>query len=116
MKVISRLKLAKILKLIFFLTEKFRLDAFLHFIKGTLCLNPLKRYSVDQALAHPFVTGEPFSGTWTPPDHILGIYSLLMKQVFLFPHIESEIQETQGLSLTAIIAQHCKQVRFERNL
>lgn len=37
------------------------------FLKGTLNLNPLERWTPQEALMHPFITGKPFTGTWAPP-------------------------------------------------
>jgi hypothetical protein len=41
--------------------------AFIDFLKGLLQLNPLERWSPQQARSHPFVTGEKFTGPFTPP-------------------------------------------------
>jgi serine/threonine protein kinase len=40
--------------------EKERRDAFLHFVKGLLCVDPRQRWSARDAMQHPFITGEPF--------------------------------------------------------
>lgn len=37
-----------------------------HFLKGALNLNPLERWTPQQALMHPFITGQPFSTDWYP--------------------------------------------------
>ncbi|KAJ3227237.1 dual specificity protein kinase yak1 [Clydaea vesicula] len=39
---------------------------FLDFLKGLLNLNPLERWSPQQAKLHPFVSGEPFTGPFKP--------------------------------------------------
>ncbi|KAJ3033951.1 dual specificity protein kinase yak1, partial [Rhizophlyctis rosea] len=41
--------------------------AFIDFLEGLLNLNPLERWSPQQAKAHPFVTGEKFTGRFVPP-------------------------------------------------
>lgn len=45
--------------------------AFSDFILGLLNLNPLERWSPHQAMMHPFVTGEPFYGSFQPPTTII---------------------------------------------
>ncbi|AOA61862.1 Serine-threonine protein kinase [Komagataella phaffii CBS 7435] len=42
-------------------------ECLVHFLMGVLNLNPLKRWSPQQASAHPFITGQPFNSNWTPP-------------------------------------------------
>lgn len=39
----------------------------LHFLSGILNLNPLERWTPQQASLHPFVTNQPFTGEWFPP-------------------------------------------------
>jgi len=41
--------------------------AFIDFLKGLLQLNPLERWSPQQARSHPFVTGEKYVGPFVPP-------------------------------------------------
>jgi dual specificity protein kinase YAK1 len=38
--------------------------AFVDFVEGLLCLDPLKRWTPQQAAKHPFITGEKFTGTF----------------------------------------------------
>ena len=47
--------------------EHERRSAMLHFIEGLLQLEPADRWTPLQAVRHPFITGEPFSGTFIPP-------------------------------------------------
>ena len=42
--------------------------AFTDFVAGLLNLNPLERWTPQQAKLHPFITGEPFTEPWQPPD------------------------------------------------
>ncbi|KAI3656201.1 hypothetical protein MP638_002650 [Amoeboaphelidium occidentale] len=42
-------------------------ECFLDFVSGLLKLNPLERWSPQQAKLHPFITGQPFVGPFTPP-------------------------------------------------
>ncbi|GBC09926.1 hypothetical protein RclHR1_09200011 [Rhizophagus clarus] len=44
--------------------------AFIDFVQGLLNLNPLERWSPQQAKLHPFITGEKFTGKFTPPMQI----------------------------------------------
>ncbi|SHO76717.1 Similar to S.cerevisiae protein YAK1 (Serine-threonine protein kinase) [Malassezia sympodialis ATCC 42132] len=41
--------------------------AFTDFVAGLLNLNPLERWTPQQAKQHPFITGEPFTQPWVPP-------------------------------------------------
>ncbi|TPX34815.1 hypothetical protein SmJEL517_g02534 [Synchytrium microbalum] len=45
--------------------------SFIDFLQGLLVLNPLERWSPQQAKMHPFITGEKFSGRFTPPMHAI---------------------------------------------
>ncbi len=36
--------------------------AFVDFVEGLLNLDPIKRWSPQQAAKHPFITGEKFTG------------------------------------------------------
>lgn len=45
---------------------------FLDFIRGLLCLNPIERWSPLQASQHPFITGKPFTGPFTPAPPVTG--------------------------------------------
>jgi dual specificity protein kinase YAK1 len=37
-------------------------ESFTDFVLGCLNLDPIKRWSPQQALLHPFITGEKFTG------------------------------------------------------
>jgi hypothetical protein len=39
---------------------------FIDFLQGVLNINPLQRWSPQQARQHPFITGEPFKGPHIP--------------------------------------------------
>ncbi|KXS15071.1 kinase-like protein [Gonapodya prolifera JEL478] len=41
-------------------------QSFVDFLRGLLNLNPLERWSPQQARSHPFVTGEKFTGPYVP--------------------------------------------------
>ncbi|SCU87616.1 LADA_0E05116g1_1 [Lachancea dasiensis] len=41
-----------------------------HFLKGLLDLNPLERWTPQQAAMHPFITQQPFTGEWYPPGSL----------------------------------------------
>lgn len=41
--------------------------AFADFVAGLLRLNPIERWSPQQARMHPFITGEPYLGPYEPP-------------------------------------------------
>ncbi|KAJ9115094.1 hypothetical protein QFC22_005422 [Naganishia vaughanmartiniae] len=41
--------------------------SFIDFVTGLLNMDPIKRWSPQQAKQHPFITGEKFEGHWEPP-------------------------------------------------
>eukprot|EP01103_Thecamoeba_quadrilineata_P007890 TRINITY_DN17711_c0_g1_i1.p1 TRINITY_DN17711_c0_g1~~TRINITY_DN17711_c0_g1_i1.p1 ORF type:complete len:731 (-),score=93.75 TRINITY_DN17711_c0_g1_i1:241-2433(-) len=44
--------------------EKQQRKAMIHFITGLLQMDPEQRWSAKQAILHPFITGDPFTGTF----------------------------------------------------
>lgn len=42
-------------------------ECLVHFLNGILDLNPMTRWTPEQALLHPFITDQPFTGEWFPP-------------------------------------------------
>lgn len=42
-------------------------ECLIHFLSGILNLNPLERWTPQQASLHPFVTNQPFTSEWYPP-------------------------------------------------
>ncbi|KAH9892524.1 kinase-like protein [Cubamyces lactineus] len=40
--------------------------AFIDFVQGLLNMNPIERWSPQQARQHPFITGEKWTGPWSP--------------------------------------------------
>lgn len=47
----------------------------LDFLRGVLELNPLKRWTPQQALQHPFITQKKFTGPFQPDGYIKPIAS-----------------------------------------
>ncbi|BFZ53908.1 dual specificity protein kinase yak1 [Savitreella phatthalungensis] len=47
--------------------EIYQRTAFIDFIRGLLNLNPLERWSPQQAKQHPFITGQRYQGPFVPP-------------------------------------------------
>eukprot|EP00232_Nephroselmis_pyriformis_P009544 CAMPEP_0182880550 /NCGR_PEP_ID=MMETSP0034_2-20130328/16631_1 /TAXON_ID=156128 /ORGANISM="Nephroselmis pyriformis, Strain CCMP717" /LENGTH=484 /DNA_ID=CAMNT_0025013543 /DNA_START=95 /DNA_END=1545 /DNA_ORIENTATION=+ len=50
--------------------EKRGREALLDFLHGVMEMDPLVRWSPDQAAGHPFLTGEPFTGPYQPPPPV----------------------------------------------
>jgi len=48
--------------------EVYNRKCFAHFLKGVLDIDPLKRWTPQEAALHPFVTDKPFNGNWSPPS------------------------------------------------
>ena len=44
--------------------------AFIDFVRGLLTLNPLERWSPQQAKLHPFITQQKFTGPFVPPMNL----------------------------------------------
>ncbi|AMD22492.1 HHL278Cp [Eremothecium sinecaudum] len=42
-------------------------ECLIQFLYGVLNLSPLERWTPQQALLHPFITGQPFDKEWYPP-------------------------------------------------
>ncbi|OJJ46575.1 hypothetical protein ASPZODRAFT_1974451 [Penicilliopsis zonata CBS 506.65] len=53
--------------------------AFIDFVRGLLALNPLERWSPQQAKLHPFITQQKFTGPFVPPMNLK--YSSISKTV-----------------------------------
>ncbi|KAI9725310.1 MAG: dual specificity protein kinase yak1 [Chrysothrix sp. TS-e1954] len=45
-------------------------NSFIDFVKGLLSLNPLERWSPQQAKLHPFITQQKFTGQFVPPMNL----------------------------------------------
>ena len=46
------------------LLEMYIRNVFIDFVQGLLNMDPIKRWSPQQAKLHPFITGERFTGHW----------------------------------------------------
>ncbi|KAI8628691.1 kinase-like protein [Xylariaceae sp. FL1651] len=44
--------------------------AFIDFVRGLLTINPLERWSPQQAKLHPFITQQKFTGSFVPPMNL----------------------------------------------
>src|SRR5271168_2287855 len=44
--------------------------AFIDFVRGLLNINPLERWSPQQAKLHPFITQQKFTQPFVPPTHL----------------------------------------------
>ncbi|KAH8703453.1 kinase-like domain-containing protein [Talaromyces proteolyticus] len=53
--------------------------AFIDFVRGLLQINPLERWSPQQAKLHPFITQQKFTGPFLPPMNLK--YSALNKSI-----------------------------------
>lgn len=52
--------------------------SFIDFVTGLLNMDPIKRWSPQQAKMHPFITGEKFAGHWEVSDSWVVAYHLFM--------------------------------------
>src|SRR5690242_1881410 len=44
--------------------------AFIDFVRGLLTINPLERWSPQQAKLHPFITQQKYTGQFVPPMNL----------------------------------------------
>jgi serine/threonine protein kinase len=56
--------------------EKADLECFIHFLRGLLRLNPLERWTAQEAAIHPFVTGAPFSPDFDPRNDLSALLKM----------------------------------------
>ncbi|KAJ6161346.1 hypothetical protein N7470_004742 [Penicillium chermesinum] len=66
--------------------------AFIDFVRGLLSINPLERWSPQQAKLHPFITQQKFTGPFMPPMNLK--YSSLNKTVA--PGVQQQQQAEQA--------------------
>src|SRR6201996_919312 len=52
------------------LTEMNNRVAFIDFVRGLLNINPLERWSPQQAKLHPFITQQKYTGPFVPPMNL----------------------------------------------
>lgn len=52
------------------ITEMNNRIAFIDFVRGLLSINPLERWSPQQAKLHPFITQQKFTGPFVPPMNL----------------------------------------------
>ncbi|KAI9372749.1 kinase-like domain-containing protein [Aspergillus egyptiacus] len=79
--------------------------AFIDFVRGLLSINPLERWSPQQAKLHPFITQQKFTGPFVPPMNLK--YSSLNKT--LPPGIQQQQQAEAASKQRAAHAQSAAQ-------
>lgn len=78
--------------------------AFIDFVRGLLTINPLERWSPQQAKLHPFITQQKFTGPFVPPMNLK--YSALNKTVA--PGIQQQQQAEATSKQRAAQAAHAQ--------
>ncbi|GAB1200251.1 hypothetical protein APSETT444_009621 [Aspergillus pseudonomiae] len=78
--------------------------AFIDFVRGLLSINPLERWSPQQAKLHPFITQQKFTGPFVPPMNLK--YSSLNKTVA--PGIQQQQQAEAASKQRAAQAAHAQ--------
>ncbi|KAB8079614.1 kinase-like domain-containing protein [Aspergillus leporis] len=78
--------------------------AFIDFVRGLLTINPLERWSPQQAKLHPFITQQKFTGPFVPPMNLK--YSSLNKTVA--PGIQQQQQAEAASKQRAAQAAHAQ--------
>jgi hypothetical protein len=66
-------------------TEMALRTSFIDFVTGLLNMDPIKRWSPNQAKMHPFITGEKFAGHWEVRNP-QAFYNRLLTPIFLAFH------------------------------
>ncbi|KAL3462718.1 kinase-like domain-containing protein [Aspergillus heterothallicus] len=82
--------------------------AFIDFVRGLLSINPLERWSPQQAKLHPFITQQKFTGPFVPPMNLK--YSSLNKT--LAPGIQQQQQAEAASKQRAAHAQSAAQSAY----
>ncbi|KAJ5090570.1 hypothetical protein N7532_009254 [Penicillium argentinense] len=78
--------------------------AFIDFVRGLLAINPLERWSPQQAKLHPFITQQKFTGPFMPPMNLK--YSSLNKTVA--PGVQQQQQAEAASKQRAAQAAHAQ--------
>ncbi|KAJ5675677.1 hypothetical protein N7462_008574 [Penicillium macrosclerotiorum] len=78
--------------------------AFIDFVRGLLTINPLERWSPQQAKLHPFITQQKFTGPFVPPMNLK--YSSLNKTVA--PGVQQQQQAEAASKQRAAQAAHAQ--------
>ncbi|KAF9884397.1 dual specificity protein kinase yak1 [Aspergillus nanangensis] len=78
--------------------------AFIDFVRGLLTINPLERWSPQQAKLHPFITQQKFTGPFVPPMNLK--YSSLNKTIA--PGIQQQQQAEAASKQRAAHAAHAQ--------
>lgn len=86
------------------MTELNNRVAFIDFVRGLLTINPLERWSPQQAKLHPFITQQKFTGPFVPPMNLK--YSVLNKTVA--PGIQQQQQAEAASKQRAAQAAHAQ--------
>ncbi|PLN76932.1 dual-specificity tyrosine-phosphorylation regulated kinase [Aspergillus taichungensis] len=76
--------------------------AFIDFVRGLLTINPLERWSPQQAKLHPFITQQKFTGPFVPPMNLK--YASLQKTIP--PGIQQQQQAEAASKQRAAQAAH----------
>ncbi|OJJ55702.1 hypothetical protein ASPSYDRAFT_60601 [Aspergillus sydowii CBS 593.65] len=82
--------------------------AFIDFVRGLLSINPLERWSPQQAKLHPFITQQKFTGPFVPPMNLK--YASLNKTVP--PGIQQQQQAEAASKQRAAHAQSAAQSAY----
>ncbi|KAL3475245.1 kinase-like domain-containing protein [Aspergillus californicus] len=82
--------------------------AFIDFVRGLLSINPLERWSPQQAKLHPFITQQKFTGPFVPPMNLK--YASLNKT--LPPGIQQQQQAEAASKQRAAHAQSAAQSAY----
>ncbi|KAL5340887.1 kinase-like domain-containing protein [Aspergillus crustosus] len=82
--------------------------AFIDFVRGLLSINPLERWSPQQAKLHPFITQQKFTGPFVPPMNLK--YASLNKT--LPPGIQQQQQAEAASKQRAAHAQTAAQSAY----
>ncbi|KAJ5895273.1 hypothetical protein N7495_006964 [Penicillium taxi] len=83
--------------------------AFIDFVRGLLAINPLERWSPQQAKLHPFITQQKFTGPFVPPMNLK--YSTINKTVA--PGVQQQQQAEAASKHRAAQAAHAQSTYYQ---
>jgi serine/threonine protein kinase len=82
-----------------------RLSCFIHLLKGLLNVDPKHRWNVKQALLHPFITGEVFTGK---PTFNKGNFNPTNAEIsmMIFPSLETTYRSEREIVYNSMIMEN----------
>src|SRR6185436_8082872 len=85
--------------------------AFIDFVRGLLNINPLERWSPQQAKLHPFITQQKFTGPFVPPMNLKSPSSM---QKSPLPNVQQQAEQAaKQKHATSQVSSHAPQQQVQ---